>query len=206
MAHHGGPWPFWRHAMRAAFGPFGAGGPAVKRGIVRIAVLRSLLDGPRHGYQIIQDLENRTGGLWRPSAGSVYPMLQQLEDEGLVRSQEADGRRTYVLTDEGRRAAEAVGWGPTERFFRARGASTATGLPVLAAQLVAAAVQVERVGSTAARARADGVLRDARRALYRILAEDDAASGGAPAEGQADSTGEPGTGSAGDPTAGEAQS
>jgi DNA-binding PadR family transcriptional regulator len=174
MDHHGAGWPFWRHAMRAAFGPFGAGGPAVKRGIVRLAVLRTLLDGPKHGYQIIQDLEAKTGGRWRPSAGSVYPTLQQLEDEGLVRSEERDGRRVYVLTEEGRRAAEDVRGGPAERFFEGRAERGTDSLHFLAAQVVVAAVQVERIGSSAARERADAILREARRELYRILAEDDA--------------------------------
>lgn len=174
MDHHGAGWPFWRHAMRAAFGPFGAGGPAVKRGIVRLAVLRTLLDGPKHGYQIIQDLEAKTGGRWRPSAGSVYPTLQQLEDEGLVRSEERDGRRVYVLTEEGRRAAEDVRGGPAERFFEGRVERATDSLHFLAAQVVVAAVQVERIGSSAARERASAILREARRELYRILAEDDA--------------------------------
>ncbi len=175
MFHHGPPWASWRHVLRAAFGPIGASGPAVKRGIIRGAVLRSLLDGPKHGYQIIQDLEARSGGFWRPSAGSIYPTLQQLEDEGLVRSEERAGRRTYGLTDEGRAAAEAVGTTHAERFFTPWGGRDAKGLRVLAAQLVAAAVQVERVGSAEARSRAEAVLRDARRQLYRLLAEDDAA-------------------------------
>lgn len=178
MFHHGPPWPAWRHALRAAFGPFGSGGPAVKRGIIRIAVLRSLLDGPKHGYQIIQDLEARSGGFWRPSAGSIYPTLQQLEDEGLVQSEERGGRRTYVLTDEGRQAAEAAGSVHAERLFRPRGKRGAESLRVLAIQLVAAAVQVERVGSAETRSRAETVLRDARRQLYRLLADDDAADRG----------------------------
>jgi DNA-binding PadR family transcriptional regulator len=132
------------------------------------------MEGPKHGYQIIQDLEARTGGRWRPSAGSVYPTLQQLEDEGLVRSEERDGRRVYALTDEGRRTAEEISWGPAERFFRSRGERGGGGLHFLAAQVVVAAAQVERIGSPAARDRADAILREARRELYRILAEDDA--------------------------------
>lgn len=203
MDHHGAAWPFWRHAMRAAFGPFGAGGPAVKRGIVRMAVLRTLLDGPKHGYQVIQDLETKTGGRWRPSAGSVYPTLQQLEDEGLVRSEEREGRRVYALTEEGRRAAETVRWGAAEGLFRGRGGQS--GLRELVAQLAIAAVQVERVGSTEARSRAEAVLRDARRELYRILAEDEAEPGAGEAgsgafgtTGSSDESGaEPGAGETG---------
>ena len=55
-----------------------------------------------NGYQIIQEIAERTGGAWRPSPGSIYPTLQQLEDEGLVRADEEGGRRRFTLTDEGR--------------------------------------------------------------------------------------------------------
>src|ERR687892_2661377 len=71
---------------------------SVRRGNVRNAILAVLRDKPMHGYQVIQELEDRTGGRWRPSAGSVYPTLQLLEDEGLVTSEEIEGRRTYTLT------------------------------------------------------------------------------------------------------------
>jgi DNA-binding PadR family transcriptional regulator len=86
---------------------FRHGRPTVRRGDVRTAILAVLKDEPMHGYQVIRVLEERSGGHWRPSAGSIYPTLQQLEDEGLVRSEEVDGRRTYRLTDEGH--AEAHG-------------------------------------------------------------------------------------------------
>src|SRR5262245_3787599 len=82
---------------------FRNGKPSVRRGDVRTAILTALQDEPMHGYQVIRVLEDRSGGHWRPSAGSVYPTLQQLEDEGLVRSEEIDGRRTYRLTDEGQK-------------------------------------------------------------------------------------------------------
>ena len=81
---------------------------AVRRGDVRPAILAVLEDEPMHGYQVIRVLEERSGGRWRPSAGSVYPTLQQLQDEGLVRSEEVDGRRTYSLTDEGRTLVATV--------------------------------------------------------------------------------------------------
>src|ERR1700704_5129922 len=83
------------------FGPFGRGRKA-RRGDVRTAALLLLAEEPRNGYQIMQELEERSEGLWRPSPGSVYPALQQLEDEGLIRSEEADGRRLYHLTEAGR--------------------------------------------------------------------------------------------------------
>ena len=89
--------------------PFAAGRPSVRRGDVRPLILAVLQRQPMHGYQVIQELEAQSGGRWRPSAGSVYPTLQQLEDESLVRSSEVDGRRVYSLTDEGRSAVARPG-------------------------------------------------------------------------------------------------
>ena len=78
-------------------------GPRVKRGDVRAAALALLAEEPRNGYQIIQGIGERSGGVWRPSPGSVYPALQQLEDEGLVQAETPEGgRRRYALTGEGR--------------------------------------------------------------------------------------------------------
>ena len=92
------------------FGPGGArrGGRA-RRGDVRAAILALLGESPMHGYQIIQELETRSNGLWRASPGSIYPTLQLFEDEGLVSASEVDGKRVFQLTDTGReRLAEAV--------------------------------------------------------------------------------------------------
>src|SRR3984885_8518286 len=81
-------------------------GPRAKRGDVRAAALALLAEGPMNGYQIIQEIGERSGGVWRPSPGSVYPALQQLEDEGLIRAEAGEGgRRAYQLTDEGRQYA-----------------------------------------------------------------------------------------------------
>src|SRR5216683_3574080 len=97
-------------------GPGGFGGPKfgrmrtmrARRGDVRAAALSLLAEGPRNGYQIIQEIGERTDGVWRPSPGSVYPALQQLEDEGLIVAQaDESGRRSYQLTDEGRHYVEA---------------------------------------------------------------------------------------------------
>jgi DNA-binding PadR family transcriptional regulator len=90
------------HSHRSWFGPGGRG----RRGMLRSLILQALAKEPMHGYQIIQHLEERSGGMWRPSAGSVYPTLQLLEDQGLVKSEEVEGRRIYSLTDEGRAEAE----------------------------------------------------------------------------------------------------
>ena len=78
------------------------------RGDVRTAVLALLAEKPMHGYQIIQQIEERSGGSWKPSPGSVYPTLQLLADEGLIRAEESNGRKTYSLTEEGREVADAA--------------------------------------------------------------------------------------------------
>src|SRR5207237_10844300 len=80
----------------------GWGAPRMRRGQIRTARLAVLAEGPGHGYDVMQNLEDKTGGAWRPSPGSVYPTLQLLEDEGLVRSTERDGKRVFEITDDGR--------------------------------------------------------------------------------------------------------
>jgi DNA-binding PadR family transcriptional regulator len=138
-----------------------------RRGAIREATLALLSEQPMHGYQVMQELGERSGGRWRPSAGSVYPTLQQLEDEGLVTVEDRDGRRTFALTDAGRTAAAAISadrpWASSEAGDDLRGVARELGI---------AAVQVNRVGSASARAAARTILTDARRNLYRLLAED----------------------------------
>src|SRR6201992_1633393 len=80
----------------------GGRGPRARRGDVRAAVLALLADRPMHGYEMIKEIEERSEGAWTPSAGSIYPMLQLLEDEGLIRGEETDGKRRFSLTREGR--------------------------------------------------------------------------------------------------------
>src|ERR1700751_1472740 len=82
------------------------GGPRARRGDVRAAVLALLADRPMHGYEMIKEIEERSEGAWPPSAGSIYPMLQLLEDEGLIRGEDSDGKRLFPLTDEGRKEQE----------------------------------------------------------------------------------------------------
>jgi DNA-binding PadR family transcriptional regulator len=164
-------------------GPFGGGGGGwgphrrgrgrARRGDVRLALLRLLAEEPRNGYQLIQAIEERSEGLWRPSPGSVYPTLSQLEDEGLIRSTEVDGNRRFEITDSGReelagRAGESAPWEPA-------GEETENPLTELAPLVIAigkATFQVASVGDEAQRERARALLSDTRRALYRILAED----------------------------------
>src|SRR5215211_5471453 len=170
--------PHGGHGFGPPFGPgfggFGPRGPRARRGDVRAALLVLLAEEPRNGYQLMQELEERSGGVWRPSPGSIYPALSQLEDEGLVRSDEAAGRRAFQLTDEGRayveenREALGVPWDEVggdlpEGLFELR---------KLMMQLGMATMQVAQAGDEAQTAEARKVLEDARRSLYRILAGD----------------------------------
>ena len=155
------------------FGGFGFGrGPAVRRGDVRSGVLALLREAPMHGYQIIQELSERSGGIWRPSAGSVYPTLQQLQDEGLVRSDERDGRRVFELTDQGRAEADATAR-PGREPWKLDGADDANDFRKALMLLMKASMQVSQAGRPETVAEARRILVDARRSMYRLLAEDD---------------------------------
>jgi Transcriptional regulator PadR-like family len=145
--------------------------PQARRGALRAAVLSLLAEQPMHGYQVMQELESRSGGRWRPSAGSVYPTLQQLEDEQLVSFDEIDGRRTFQLTDAGRRAAVSDPI-PTGDTAWTGGRERAGDLRGLTRELGIATMQVDRVGSPATIEAAATILTDARRSLYRLLADD----------------------------------
>ncbi|MDX6564014.1 MAG: hypothetical protein QOD65_3828 [Gaiellales bacterium] len=149
-------------------------GPRAGRGDVRAAILALLAEEPMHGYQIMRELGERSGGVWRPSPGSIYPTLQQLEDEELVRPETGDGgRRVFTLTDAGREAQSAAAGGPAPwDEVAAEGDSTALELRDLVHQVMGAARQVLHAGEPAQIAQAKDVLRDARRKLYRILADD----------------------------------
>ena len=188
--------PFAHERGRTPFGPFGGfgefppgfgpggrgrghgpgrrghGGRRSRRGDVRAAILALLAEQPRHGYEIIQEIAERTGGAWRPSPGSVYPTLSQLEDEGLVRVEQADGRRVVHLTEEGTRYVEehraeldAV-WESVDR-----GDDDATALFEQLGQLHAAAQQVISAGTPAQITAATEALTEARKTIYRLLAE-----------------------------------
>jgi len=172
--HHQGA-AFW--GRRGGWGDMGFGGPPrggrrARRGDVRTAVLAVLADRPLHGYDVIRELEQRSGGAWSPSPGSIYPTLQMLEDEGLVTGQEQDGKRVYSLTDAGRaelqerreRAGGADPWdhgGVPEGFAKLRDAGF---------QLGAAAMQAARTASPEQLDEVTGILSEARRKIYEILA------------------------------------
>jgi DNA-binding PadR family transcriptional regulator len=143
-----------------------------RRASVREALLALLAERPMHGYEMIQELERRTGGVWRPSPGSVYPTLQMLEDEGLIVSEESEGRKRFTLTDSGRAEAErADGTAPWDRFGEDEVAA-ARDLKEAVAGILLALKQVGFAGTDDQRARAMQVLDETRRRLYAILAEE----------------------------------
>jgi DNA-binding PadR family transcriptional regulator len=176
----GPPGPAWLGDAPFAWAG-GPGGPhrgrrgrgRMRRGAIREAVLRVLADEPRHGYDVMNELAERSGGIWRPSPGSVYPTLQQLEDEGLVRATDVDGKRVFQLTDAGRAEAEKVkGHGSPWSTLDDGVSSDRRDLFQSAMQTGFAASQVAQAGSSEQIATARGVLDDTRKRLYRLLADD----------------------------------
>jgi DNA-binding PadR family transcriptional regulator len=165
------------------FGPWfaepgrrGMRGPRARRGDVRAAALALLAEEPMNGYQIIQAISERSDGVWRPSPGSVYPALQQLEDEGLIRAEAGEGgRRAYQLTDEGRSYVEAHPDEVRAPWDAVAGAvgDAAIEMRKLIGQVAMAAHQVLSAGTDAQVAQARQALTDTRKALYRLLAADD---------------------------------
>ncbi|MEO3812173.1 PadR family transcriptional regulator [Sphaerisporangium sp. B11E5] len=179
------PWDFGRDFGRVfgpgfggfgPRGPFGRGGPRkAKRGDVRAAILALLAEEPRNGYQIIQEIAERSQGGWKPSPGAVYPALQQLTDEGLVRAEETDGRKTFQLTeagltyvaeypDEVRSPWEDMTPNVDESVFE---------LFDLSRQAAAALFQIAQTGSDGQIKQAKQTLAETRRKLYQILADGD---------------------------------
>lgn len=162
-------------------GPWAHGGPGghgrrwrAGRGDVRAAILLLLDEEPRNGYALMQEIEQRSEGIWRPSPGSVYPALAQLEDEGLVRAQAEGSGRTFELTDEGRahvgERREELGepWTAVAGGFPKDGLELGKEMK----QLAGAVAQVMRAGDDEQRRRAIELMSETRRALYRMLAED----------------------------------
>jgi DNA-binding PadR family transcriptional regulator len=167
--------------VRGASGRGGRGGDShrhhgpldrdrVRRGEVRSLLLAALLDGPAHGYELMDRLEARTEGRWRPSPGSVYPLLQLFEDEGLIRGSDADGRRTFELTEAGRSQAD-------EGRLHALAADAShppahLDLRVELQSLHGAARQLAHGGTPEQLTRAIELIRGARQTIYRMLAEE----------------------------------
>jgi DNA-binding PadR family transcriptional regulator len=159
-------------------GPHGRGrgprGGRARRGDVRAAILALLSERPMYGYEIIQELEDRTDGIWRPSPGSIYPTLQLLDEQGLVVADETSGKKRYELTDEGRAQAEAssgpqkpwdeVTEGVDPNFRQMRDSIVG---------IIRAMKQVFEEGTTAQKVEVVGIMAETRRRLYSVLARDE---------------------------------
>jgi DNA-binding PadR family transcriptional regulator len=173
----GGPWD------RGGWWPGAPGpvrGPKAGRGDVRAAILALLREEPRNGYQIMSEIEERSGGAWRPSPGAVYPALSQLADEGLIAGVESGGRRTYRLTEAGQRhiadnpetarpAWESMAEGPPGEV---------RGLLSQAARLAGSVTQIAHAGTPEQIRAAGELLAATRRGIYQILAGDGDEGGG----------------------------
>ncbi|MEU3959919.1 PadR family transcriptional regulator [Streptomyces buecherae] len=184
-----GPGHGWSEGegRRAAFGAFGPpfggppfggrgrGGPRgrARRGDVRASILALLRDRPMHGYEMIQEIAERSGGAWRPSPGSVYPTLQLLEDEGLISSVSEGGKKLFTLTEEGRTEAEAGPQAPWEEAGRGVDWEAAQEIRQAGVGVMEALAQVWKTGTKEQRAKALAVVGDARKKLYLILADED---------------------------------
>jgi len=145
----------------------------VSRGDVRAAVLILLAEEPMHGYQLMQEMEERSDGGWEPSPGSIYPTLQQLADEELVSSESQGGKNIFSLTDAGREAVSAIDEPPAWERFQGEGGARSGKLRRSMMQLGAATRQVGSAGTDTQVEQAIEVLTDARKKLYAILATDD---------------------------------
>lgn len=175
-----GPGGFGPGGFGHGFGPeahFGRGrgrGGRGRRGDVRAAILLLLSEQPRHGYELIQQIRERSDDVWRPSPGSIYPALAQLEDEGLVIIDKVAGRKTAKLTESGLQYVEAHRDELGDPFADVKGevGEQELDLRSLIHQLFTAAAQVAAVGTPDQSRKAAEVLSEARRSLYRILAED----------------------------------
>ncbi len=166
--HHRPPPVFHRHGYR------GGRGSRARRGDVRAAILALLEQEPMHGYEMITEIEERSGGYWRPSAGSIYPTLQLLEDEGLITGEEVEGKRRFSLTEAGRKAAEErgkeSGSEPWEQV-RTGAPPELVNLGRSVHQLRAAIAQALSAGDEQQRARIRELLDETRRGIYTILSE-----------------------------------
>ncbi|MFF2848202.1 PadR family transcriptional regulator [Streptomyces sp. NPDC058001] len=174
---------------RAAFGPFGPGfGPGggpwggrgrggprgrARRGDVRASILALLKDRPMHGYEMIQEIAERSGGAWKPSPGSVYPTLQLLEDEGLISSASEGGKKLFSLTESGRSAADEGPEAPWQDAGRGVDWETLSEIRQAGFGLMEAFGQVWKTGSKEQREKALSVINEARKKLYLILADED---------------------------------
>jgi DNA-binding PadR family transcriptional regulator len=174
---------FGRRGRGGFGGPFGGfdpeammgRGPRRGRGDVRTAVLMLLLERPMHGYEMIQEIKQRSAEAWSPSPGAIYPTLQLLADEGLITTDELDGKKVSALTDAGRSAATELTAGKTAPWDQASAdaGDGANDLRHSIFQLMAAFKQVAMAGNDAQRKRTAELLDETRKKLYAILASDE---------------------------------
>lgn len=155
---------------RGSRGPRGGG--RAGRGDVRAAILLLLVDQPMHGYQIIQEISERSGGAWSPSPGAVYPALNLLQDEGLVEISAEGGRRLATLTDTGRAylAEHTAELGDPWQGAVGRGRGRRGDVREALGAVAAALHQVMQTGTEQQIDQAMRILDRARRELYLVLA------------------------------------
>ncbi len=162
-----------RGGFAGGFGPERRGPNRVRRGDVQAAVLALLAESDMHGYQIIQELAERSGGVWRPGAGSIYPTLRGLQEQGLINSQSMGSKRVFSVTERGRRLAQASGTSePWLQYVDAEGARVK--LRHATQSLLSAIAQVESAGTDSQAEQATGIVTAARKSLYLMLAEGEA--------------------------------
>ncbi len=176
--HHAEP---GRTGFKGPFGmgmPFGGvggfgghGGMRARRGDIRAAILRLLSEQPMHGYQIIQELSARSGGAWSPSAGSVYPTLQMLADEGLIASEESAGKKVFSLTEAGIATVAETADQPAPWDDAAQSGAGTVDYRESVAKVMHPVFQIGKNGSATQIAEALEVLEETRKKLYTILAE-----------------------------------
>ncbi|MFJ4989130.1 PadR family transcriptional regulator [Streptomyces sp. NPDC088732] len=169
----GGPGPWGPGPWHGGWG--GRGGPRgrARRGDVRASILALLADRPMHGYEMIREIAERSGGAWKPSPGSVYPTLQLLEDEGLISSESEGGKKLFTLTEAGRAEAAEGPDAPWEEAGRGIDWDAMNEIRKAGGGLVDAFRQVWATGTPEQRDKALAVVNEARKKLYLILADED---------------------------------
>jgi DNA-binding PadR family transcriptional regulator len=160
---HGGPFGGPHH---------GRGRGRSRRGNVRAAILALLTERPMHGYEMIKEIDTRTGGVWSPSPGSVYPTLQLLEDEGLITSEESAGRKRFTLTEAGQPEATAAAADAPWTEFSEETVSSGQDTREAIFGIMNALRQIGFEGTPEQWQRAVAVLTETKRKLYGILADD----------------------------------
>lgn len=176
----GGPGGFGKFGPGFGFGPGGPrgrrggprGGGRGRRGDVRAAILKLLTDRPMHGYEMIQEINERSQQLWKPSPGSIYPTLQLLVDEGLLVATESEGsKKLFELTDDGRATAEKIETAPWDEITEDADPG-AMGLRNSVGQLMGAVAQSAHAATPEQQQRIVDIVNNARREIYQILGED----------------------------------